>query len=101
MFHRRLNEVIIGWLDEIAVLREYIDYSTATVTDVALDTSGESDVIGGQNKNFEVHHLTEPFLKNRVNTFKHNNGRCLDHLDLGGALVCREIITRDLAVLAI
>jgi hypothetical protein len=42
--------------------------------------------------------MAEPLFKDSVNSFKNNNRGSFYHFNLSGPLVCREIITRNLAV---
>jgi len=98
VFHSRLNKVIVSRLHKLAVLGKHVNDSPAPVCDIALYTSGETDVVWSENENFQVHFFSEPLLKNCMNSFKHYYGRCLYCLHDCCSLVSGEIVGWDLAV---
>ena len=101
MLHCRLDEIIIGGFDEAIVLLENIDDGTAALLNISLNSAGKTDIIRCQNKNLQVHQVTELFLINGVNSFEHDDGSSIDSCSFGGTLVRSKIVDWDVNILTI
>lgn len=100
VLHCWLNEIVVRRLHKFAVLRQYVNNSPATVGDIPLYSTSESDVVRSQDKDFQVHFFSKPLLKYSVNALKHYNWCSFDSLHDICPLVSRKVITRNLAVLS-
>lgn len=82
MFHCWLDEVIVCWLDMLAVLQQHIHNCPTSLFDVALNAASKANVVRCEHKNFQIHDLSKPLFENCMNALKHNDWRCLDQLNL-------------------
>ena len=101
MLHRWLNEIVIGGLNKAIVLLEHINNIAATLSDISLDTAGKTDVIRCQDKDLQVHQVTELLLINGVDAFEHDNGGGVDSRRYFGTLVSGEIVDGDVDIFSI
>ena len=96
--HGGLNKIIVGRLHEPIVLLKHVNNGATAFFYVAVDTSGEADVVRGEHKNLDVHHVAESFLQISVDAFEENNGGRFHKLGNFGAFVQRKVIRRNVHI---
>ena len=98
VLHSWLDEIIVGWFYKFAILSKHVNHSTAAVSNITLDTSGKSNVVWSQHKNFEVHHVSKPLLENSVNALEDDDRCCFYSLHYIRSLVSGKIVSGNQTV---
>lgn len=62
ILHDWLDELVVTWLNKSVVLLEDVLDGPASLGNIPLDTSGQSDVIVGHDEDLEVHEVSKPLL---------------------------------------